>query len=240
MVLSTEIYQLILKNKKGQLAILIDPEKYTLSHLSKLGETIENTSIDLILVGSSLSHYNYDEVLTKIRSKTQKPIVIFPGNSLQLSSRADALLNLSLISGRNPEYLIGEHVKSALYIQQSKLEVIPTAYILIDGGVRTSAEYMSHTQCIPAQKNDIILATALAGQYLGMKAVYLEAGSGAKQSISPNTIKILKQQLDIPIICGGGVRSKAEVEEKWDAGAQMVVIGTAFEENPEFLNVFKK
>jgi len=157
---------------------------------------------------------------------------------LQLSSKADALLNLSLISGRNPEFLIGEHVKSAFLLKQSKLEIIPTGYILIDGGGKTSVEYMSNTQSIPRTKTDIAVATAIAGEFLGLKSIYLEAGSGAKNSVPNRMIETIKQNISVPIICGGGIRSKKEISEKWNAGANIVVIGSAFENNPAFFDDF--
>ena len=167
-------------------------------------------------------------------------MLLFPGNHLQLSNKADALLNLSLISGRNPEFLIGEHVRSAMFLKQSKLEIIPTGYILVDGGSRTSVEYMSNTQSIPRNKSDIAVATALAGEYLGLKAIYLEAGSGAKQSVPNEMLKAVSKNINIPIICGGGIKTKTEIQEKWDAGANIVVIGSAFENNPNFLEEFYK
>jgi len=232
------IYSKYFTNNSKLLAILIDPEKQNMQSIEKLVSSIAQSSIDIILLGGSLSSTSFDDVIINIKSRCSKPIILFPGNSLQLSTRADALLNLSLISGRNPEFLIGEHVKSAGFIKKSKLEVIPTAYILIDGGVKTSVEYISNTQAIPNTKNDIAIATALAGQYLGLKCIYLETGSGAKYSVPESMIKAVKDNIDIPIICGGGIKSKQEVEEKWQAGANIVVIGTAFEKDPNFLLEF--
>jgi len=222
------------------IAILIDPEKHTLKQLGDLVRKIEVSSINLILVGSSLSSGSYNEVIDIIKSGTQKEVLLFPGNRLQLSEKADALLNLSLISGRNPEFLIGEHVRSAMFLKQSKLEIIPTGYILVDGGSRTSVEYMSNTQSIPRNKSDVAVATALAGEYLGLKAIYLEAGSGAKRSVPNEMLKAVSKNINIPIICGGGIKTKTEIQEKWDAGANIVVIGSAFENNPKFLEEFYK
>lgn len=228
-------------NKSAKLtAILIDPEKHTLKELGDLVQKIEVSSIDLILVGSSLSSGSYNEVIDIIKSGTKKEVLLFPGNHLQLSNKADALLNLSLISGRNPEFLIGEHVRSAMFLKESKLEIIPTGYILVDGGNRTSVEYMSDTKSIPRNKSDIAVATALAGEYLGLKAIYLEAGSGAKQSVPNEMVKAVSMSISIPIICGGGIKTKTEIQEKWNAGANIVVIGSAFEKNPKFLEEFYK
>lgn len=236
----SQIYSHYFSSSAKQLAILIDPEKQTADSLQKLAKRIDDSVIDLIFVGSSLSSNDYNACILNIKALTQKPVILFPGNALQLSPNADALLNLSLISGRNPDFLIGEHVKSALFVKKSGLEVIPTGYVLIDGGRKTSVEYMSNTQAIPRDKTDIAVATAVAGEHLGLKTIYLEAGSGAKESVPNAMLKAVKAQIDLPIICGGGIKSKTEIQEKWEAGANIVVIGTAFEQNPEFLNEFYK
>ena len=232
------IYKQYFIETSQSLAILIDPEKHSLESLSVLIKKVEQSSIDLIFVGSSLSSQSYDELIGKIKEDTRKPVLLFPGNSLQLCSKADGLLNLSLISGRNPELLIGEHVKSAMQIKKMGIEIIPTGYILIEGGTKTSVEYMSNTQAIPRQKSDIVVATAIAGEQLGLKSIYLEAGSGAKLSVPNPMINLLRKQTSLPIICGGGIKSLREIEEKWKAGANIVVIGTAFENNPKFLDEF--
>ena len=169
------------------------------------------------------------EVVAQIKKKTTLPIVLFPGNASQVVGNADALLLLSLISGRNAEFLIGQHVNAAVQIAKTNLEVIPTGYILIDGGVATSVQYMSATQPIPANKVDIATATALAGELLGLKMVYLEAGSGARNPVSSEIISSVRDTLHIPIIVGGGLRSVAEVERVWNAGADIAVVGTAIE-----------
>ena len=232
------IFSKYFSKKSKILAILIDPEKQSKDGLRSLAEKINASSIDLIFVGSSLSSQSYHPDIELIKSKTEKPVILFPGNRLQLSKNADALLNLSLISGRNANLLIGEHVRSALFLKQSGLEVIPTGYILIDGGKKTSVEYMSNTQSIPRDKSDIALATALAGEYLGLKCIYLEAGSGAKLTVPNEMIQILAKNTTIPIICGGGIHSQKEIQDKWKAGANIVVVGSAFENNPEFLDTF--
>lgn len=220
------------------LAILIDPEKHSEKELLNTIEKVERSNIDLIFVGSSLSSSNYDAAIMLIKKHSQKPVLLFPGNNMQLSSKADALLNLSLISGRNPELLIGEHVRSALLIKNLNIDIIPTGYILVEGGIKTSVEYISNTQAIPRRKSDIVLATALAGEQLGLKCVYLEAGSGAKESIPEQTIQLLKEHLNIPIICGGGIKTKKEIDQKWNAGANIVVVGTAFENQADLIDQF--
>jgi len=232
------LYNKYFNTETRLLAILIDPEKHTDKQLKAFVQKINTSEIDLIFVGSSLSHRSYDKVIENIKLETDKPVLLFPGNALQLTPKADALLNLSLISGRNPELLIGEHVKSAMLLKKANIEVIPTAYLLIDGGGRTSVEYMSNTQSIPRNKIDIALATAIAGEFLGLKTIYLEAGSGAEKSVPNAMIKTIKENCSAPIICGGGIRSKKEIEEKWAAGANIVVVGNAFETNPDFLNDF--
>ncbi len=229
------IYNQYLSSSKKRLAILIDPEKWTDVQLKNWSKKIDKAHIDFVLLGSSLSSRPYDDAIQLLKKHTQKPVLLFPGNSLQLSAYADALLNLSLISGRNAELLIGEQVRSAVIIKNLKLETIPTGYILIDGGTRTSVEYMSQTSSIPREKADLAVATALAGAQLGLKCIYLEAGSGAMQSVPNSMITAVKQMVEIPVIVGGGIRTLDEIESKWKAGADVVVVGTAFERDGSLL-----
>jgi putative glycerol-1-phosphate prenyltransferase len=229
------IYNQYLSSSKKRLAILIDPEKWTDVQLKNWSKKIDKAHIDFVLLGSSLSSRPYDDAIQLLKKHTQKPVLLFPGNSLQLSAYADALLNLSLISGRNAELLIGEQVRSAVIIKNLKLETIPTGYILIDGGTRTSVEYMSQTSSIPREKADLAVATALAGTQLGLKCIYLEAGSGAMQSVPNSMITAVKQMVEIPVIVGGGIRTLDEIESKWKAGADVVVVGTAFERDGSLL-----
>ncbi len=229
------IYNQYLSSSKKRLAILIDPEKWTDVQLKNWSKKIDKAHIDFVLLGSSLSSRPYDNAIQLLKKHTQKPVLLFPGNSLQLSAYADALLNLSLISGRNAELLIGEQVRSAVIIKNLNLETIPTGYILIDGGTRTSVEYMSQTSSIPREKTDIAVATALAGTQLGLKCIYLEAGSGAMQSVPNSMITAVKQMVEIPVIVGGGIRTLDEIESKWKAGADVVVVGTAFERDGSLL-----
>jgi len=172
---------------------------------------------------------------------------LFPGDASQFSAKADALLYLSLISGRNPEYIIGKHVNSSLAIKESGIEVIPTAYILIEGGSTSSVEYISNTKVIPRSKNMIALSTAMAGELLGMKIVYLEAGSGAELHVPEEMIKTIHNELSIPIIVGGGIKTLDSLQKVYEAGADLVVIGNIFETEPkkiqnfvEFVNDYNK
>ncbi|MDD2412759.1 MAG: geranylgeranylglyceryl/heptaprenylglyceryl phosphate synthase [Bacteroidales bacterium] len=222
-------------HNKRQFAVLVDPDKADEAYLLKLIQYAQK-GVDFFLVGGSLLQKdNFEKTICFLREKTQIPVYIFPGNMLQVSSKADGILLLSLISGRNPEFLIGHHVLASSALKRANIEIIPTGYILIDGGAATSVEYMSNTMPIPASKLDIITATALAGEQLGMKAIYLEAGSGAKNSIRSEIIKKVKQCIHIPLIVGGGIKTPEDVAEAFSAGANVVVMGTAVEENPSII-----
>ncbi len=228
------IYNKILNWKaqnKKTFALLIDPDKYVPTTLQQ----IYNSSPlpDLIFVGGSLVMNDTTKTITNIKSITQDktPIVLFPGDYSQISPNADALLLLSLVSGRNPEYLIGQHTKAALRIKQIGIETIPTAYMLIDGGRVTSVQYISGTTPLPADKTDLSTATALASEMLGMKMIYLEAGSGALNPVPKEIISAIRQNVNIPLIVGGGLRSPQAIKNAFDAGADIVVIGTAIEQN---------
>ena len=175
-----------------------------------------------------------EEVVEKIKGMSlDVPVILFPGDYSQLTDKADAMLLLNLTSGRNAEYLIGQHVRAALRIAKSGLEVIPTGYILIDGGRATSVEYVSGTRPIPSDKPELAVATALAGELLGLKATYLEAGSGAERAVAVDTIKAVRAATEGILIVGGGIRSAEGVEAAYRAGADIVVVGTAIEKNPE-------
>ncbi|MEN9443181.1 MAG: hypothetical protein RIS47_71 [Bacteroidota bacterium] len=213
------------------LALLIDPDKHTTSSLNTLLQEIKDWPIDLIFVGGSILAKPISPVIAQIKSITTKKVVLFPGNTLQIDNQADAILFLSLLSGRNPEFLIGQHVHAAPILYHSEIDIIPTAYILIDGGAVSSVEYISNTKPIPANKPDIAVATALAGKYLGMKTIYLEAGSGAQQSVSPHTVAAVKQHTQLPLIVGGGIRTLQQAEQIYAAGADCIVVGTAAEKS---------
>jgi putative glycerol-1-phosphate prenyltransferase len=176
-----------------------------------------------------------DETVDILKQHTEIPVILFPGNVLQITPRADAILLLSLISGRNPEFLIGNHVIAAPILKKTDLEIIPTAYILIENGRPTSVEYMSNTKPIPADKIDLAVATAMAGEMLGHRLVYLEAGSGALETVNTEVIREVSSQIGIPLVVGGGIHTPDQIRDIYRAGADMVVVGTALEEDPEAL-----
>ncbi|NCP20498.1 MAG: geranylgeranylglyceryl/heptaprenylglyceryl phosphate synthase [Flavobacteriales bacterium CG_4_9_14_0_2_um_filter_35_242] len=214
------------------LAILLDPDKILLESVAELGAKIEALAADFIFVGGSLVKKGVTEQLViELKKQTNLKIILFPGDYSQIAPQADALLFLSLISGNNPEYLINQQVKAVSKIQESKLEIIPTAYILIDGGKVSSVEKISKTKPISQHQNKLIVNTALAGQFMGNQLVYLEAGSGAKNPVKVSIIKKVASQLQIPIIVGGGIHSAKQLNQAYKNGANLVVIGTAFEEN---------
>jgi len=209
---------------------LIDPDIKNDGALIETIERINRSGFDAILVGGSLiQDNNFDTRIEFIKKNSKLPVIIFPGSSKQLSGKADAILFLSLLSGRNPQYLIGEHVESAPVIHSLGLEPIPTGYILLDGGSRTSVEIISNTIPLPMNKVDIILAHALAGQYLGNKFIFLECGSGASNHASTAIIEALSSRLTIPIIVGGGITSAESAKSISNAGASFIVVGTHIE-----------
>ncbi|MBW7868831.1 MAG: geranylgeranylglyceryl/heptaprenylglyceryl phosphate synthase [Brumimicrobium sp.] len=236
MKLTDKIYTKF-RSAVGQIAVLIDPEKTnTLEVLTPIIQKAEFAKIDYFFIGgSSVSKEDFQSTIHLLRSLTSIPIIIFPGDHQQISKEADALLYLSLLSGRNPEYLIGQHVKSAQEVLALPLEIIPTAYILIDGGVYSSTSYISQTTPIPHDNETIALNTAIAGTLQGKKVVYFDAGSGAKHTINPHLIQKLKSELDTVVIVGGGIRDVAHIESFTKAGANIVVIGNRIEEDIDFL-----
>ncbi|MBL4605641.1 MAG: geranylgeranylglyceryl/heptaprenylglyceryl phosphate synthase [Flavobacteriaceae bacterium] len=238
------IYQNILQAKKaGQklLAILIDPEKIQLDQIHNFIKLVNQSIATHIFVGGSTDENNQIEaVVSEIKKHTILPVILFPGDFTQITSKADGILFLSLLSGRNPEYLIEQQVQSALTIKASNLEVIPTGYILIEGGKETAVERISNTEPIPQSNSELILKTALAGEFSGKKLIYLEAGSGATKAVDENIINCVKTNLRIPLIVGGGIRTKKQLDKAYESGADLVVIGTAFENNPSFFNELKK
>ena len=221
------------KNQQKKLAVLIDPDQIKLGNMERLVTLAAAAKVDYFFIGGSLIVNNMlDEVLSAVKERSSIPMVLFPGNSFQLSYRADALLFLSLISGRNPELLIGQHVIAAPFLKMSPLEIISTGYILIDGGVQTSVQYMSNTYPIPAHKADIAVCTAIAGEMLGLKTIYMDAGSGAKTPISTEMIQAVSGAVQVPLIIGGGIRTPEKVAENYRAGADIVVVGNAIETDP--------
>jgi len=229
-----EIYpqlQAYQQNRQKLLAILLDPDKVSLKNIKKWSKKLRKSKADIVLVGGSLlSKNHFKKLVKKLKKHCDIPVIIFPGNTMQISKKADALMFLSLISGRNAEYLIGKHVEVAPLLKQKKLETIATGYLLIENGHTTSVEYISNTRPIPRNKTDIAVATALAGQMLGLQMLYLEAGSGALHPVPLNMIRQVAQSVDIPIWVGGGIRTRAQVLQAGNAGADVVVVGTAFEQ----------
>lgn len=217
------------------LAVLLDPDKVDIASFDELIINIISADVDYIFVGGSLISSSKMEVLLHRLLPLTIPKILFPGDHSHIYPEADGILYLSLISGRNPDYLIGQHVLSAAKLKKSNLEVIPTGYILVDGGKPTTVSYISNTNPVPNDKPDIAAATAVAGELLGFSLTYLDTGSGALQSVHPKMVKAVKEILDHPIIVGGGIRTASKTQEIFEAGADLIVIGTAFEENPSLL-----
>jgi putative glycerol-1-phosphate prenyltransferase len=234
-----KLYPDILKDAskgKKKLSVLIDPDKTTGAALKKISKLATDACLDYFFIGSSLlMRDTQDQCLAYLREHTRIPVIIFPGNSLQINSRAHAILLLSLISGRNPEMLIGKHVVAAPLLKASKLEVISTGYLLIENGLTTSVAYMSNTMPIPANKPEIAVCTAMAGEMLGMKLIYLDAGSGAMNPVPSEMINQVKKNISIPLLIGGGISNPKKAKEALDAGADMIVVGNAIEKKPELI-----
>ncbi|MEM6380981.1 MAG: geranylgeranylglyceryl/heptaprenylglyceryl phosphate synthase [Bacteroidota bacterium] len=219
-----------------QLAILIDPDSLKLKHLDRLIKQLQKVSVDYLLVGGSLILDDQLHVcIQQLKSAIALPIVIFPGSPLQISSEADGILFLSLISGRNPEYLIGNQVIAAPYIRAANLEVMSTGYMLIDGGKPTTASYMSNAMPIPRDKNEIAVCTAMAGEMLGLRTIYMDAGSGAQQAVPSEMIRAVAAQIQVPLIVGGGIRTPQKAIAQLEAGADIIVVGTSIEKDPGLL-----
>jgi len=234
------IYQDILKAKTNNdklLAILLDPDKLYNSDIKQLCSKINSSPATHIFVGGSIVENGDTKLLViELKKHISLPIVLFPGDVNQVTNEADGILLLSLLSGRNPEYLIEQHIKAAPLLQKSTLEIIPTGYILIEGGVETAVQKVSKTLPIPQKNNDLTIDTALAGQYTGKQLIYLEAGSGATVPVNVDIITLVASSISIPLIVGGGIKSKSKIEAAFKAGADLVVIGTAFENDITFFD----
>ena len=218
------------------LAVLIDPDKTGPRALEQLGQYAAQGHVDYFLWGGSLVHQPESERhLRYLKERTAVPVLLFPGSVYQLDAQADGLLLLSLISGRNPELLIGHHVTVAGRIKQMGLATIPTGYLLIDGGKPTSVSYMSNTAPIPADKPAIAAATALAGQQLGLQLIYLDAGSGALRAVSPAVIRAVREEIELPLVVGGGIRSLDGARQALQAGADLLVVGNGLERDHRWL-----
>jgi putative glycerol-1-phosphate prenyltransferase len=231
-----EILSAKIANKK-LLAILIDPEKVDLQTVDGLVEKINNSPATHIFIGGSLvTNTILDDLIVKIKQNCSLPIVLFPGNPSQISGKADGILFLSLLSGRNPDYLIEHQVNAVPNLNKTKLEIISTGYILIESGTHTAVEKVSKTKPLPVNNPEYILQTAQAGEMLGNKLIYLEAGSGAKNSVPQEIVKLVACNIKIPLIVGGGIRSFEAIENAYNNGADIVVIGTAFENDLNFFD----
>jgi phosphoglycerol geranylgeranyltransferase len=217
-------------------AVLLDPDKVEQDAFKDLLIRSVENRVDFFFVGGSLiTNFSLREVIETVREYTNIPTILFPGNSLHIEPSADAILLLSLISGRNPEFLIGQHVIAAPLLKQSGLEILPTGYMLIDSGTQTTVSYISNTTPIPADKPSVAACTAIAGEMLGLKLIYMDAGSGAKRPVSPEMIAAVRKSVDTPIVVGGGINSVAKAQAALQAGADVIVVGNGIEQDPELL-----
>jgi len=216
-------------------ALLLDPDKAKGKVLDRMIETAVSAGADYILTGGSLTFCDIAPLINHVRNKCSIPVILLPGNLLQLNTSVDGIYFISLISGRNPELLIGNHVVAAPHLKNIRDRVIPVGYILVNCGSKTSVEYLSQTEAIPSDKPDIIIATALAGEMLGMKMIYLEGGSGAKNPVPPEVIKAVKENITLPLVTGGGLKTAEQVKDAFDAGADLVILGNGCEKRPSLL-----
>jgi putative glycerol-1-phosphate prenyltransferase len=215
---------------KRLLALLLDPDKLPVSQIQSKVERVMD-KVDFFLVGGSLMFTDVlDNFIVELKKHVTAPVILFPGNAHQISAHADGILFLQLLSGRNPDFLIGQHVSAAPILKSLEIEILPTSYLLIESGRGTTASYISNTQPIPAHKPEIAMATALAGEYLGHQLVYLDGGSGALNPVPIEMIQEVSHNLTNPVIVGGGIRTKEQMQQAYKAGATLVVVGTAFEE----------
>jgi len=233
------IYNNILENKKANkksFALLIDPDKQDKKQLISIIEKAKNAKTDYFFVGGSLlTHDSLDTCLNTLKEYSNIPVVLFPGNAMQVNEKADAILFLSLISGRNAEMLIGKQVITAPILKQSSLEVLPTGYMLVDSGKPTTVSYMSNTTPIPADKDAVAACTAMAGEMLGLQLIFMDGGSGAKKPISEQMITTVSKSVDAPLIIGGGISSGEKAIANCKAGADIVVVGNAIEEDENLI-----
>jgi len=233
------VYQSLVEKKKTgkkSFAVLIDPDKVSSSSLNELINLSVEAKVDYFFVGGSLVVTDHlDECIQQIKSSCTIPVLLFPGSPSQISKHADALLYLSLISGRNADMLIGQHVVSAPFVKKSGLEIISTGYMVIDGGAATTVSYISNATPIPADKPDIALCTAMAGEMLGMKLIYMDSGSGAKKAVAEEMISLVAKNIGVPIIVGGGIRDAEKAYLNCKAGADVIVVGNAIEKDASLI-----
>ena len=226
--------QIIESKKKGRklFSILIDPDKQTEENLLQIIKKSKSSNVDLFFVGGSLlTNNSLDSCISIIKQNCKIPVVLFPGNAMQVNNKADGILFLSLISGRNADMLIGNHVITAPFLKESDIEILSTGYMLIDSGEATTVSYMSNTTPIPHDKDDVAICTAIAGEMLGLKMIYMDGGSGAINSISVKMITSVANKINVPLIIGGGINSAKQAKEKCKAGADIIVVGNAIEKD---------
>lgn len=237
--MSLRIYQSLVEKKqhgKKSFAVLIDPDKVNPGLMDELTELSVSAKVDYLLVGGSLVISTHlDECVQQIKRNCDIPVILFPGSPSQVSKYADALLYLSLISGRNPELLIGQHVVSAPFVRKSGLELVATGYMVIDGGAPTTVSYISNASPIPADKNEIAMCTAMAGEMLGMKLIYMDAGSGARRPIPESMIQKVAEHIEIPLVVGGGITEPEKAYLNSKAGADVIVVGNAIEKDASLI-----
>lgn len=235
-----EIYNTILEAKsrnKRLLAILLDPDKLDLEAMDALILKINQSSATHIFVGGSSFDGNHlDEIIIRLKGKIKLPILLFPGNPSQISAEANGILFLQLLSGRNPDYLIGHQIEAVPILEKTNLEIISTGYILIESGSETAVERVSKTKPLPRNNIKNVTQTAKAGEFIGNKLIYLEAGSGAMKAVPLEMIKSVAEKISVPLIVGGGIRSKKAIDDAFESGADLVVIGTAFERDINFFD----
>ncbi|MCU0352177.1 MAG: geranylgeranylglyceryl/heptaprenylglyceryl phosphate synthase [Cytophagales bacterium] len=237
--MTPSVLETLLHNRttgKKAFAVLIDPDKTDARQTAALMEQAALHPVDFFFVGGSLIvGSGMNAVVRTIKENSTVPVVLFPGSNLHIDMAADAILFLSLISGRNPDFLIGQHVLAAPILKRSRLEILPTGYLLIDSGRQTTVSYISNTTPIPHDKPDVAACTAMAGEMLGLKLIYLDAGSGAKQPVSTRMVATVRRTVDAPLVVGGGITTPAQAEELLRAGADLVVVGNAIETHPQLL-----
>jgi len=221
---------------KKKFAVLVDPDKYNLDAIRRIAESSEESGVDFLFYGGSLVLENkHSQYISLIKKYCSAPVILFPGNQFMIADEADGLLLLSLISGRNPEMLIGKHVIAAPLLKSSNFEILPTGYMLIENGKPTAVSYMSNSTPIPAGQNDIAMCTAVAGEFLGLQLIYMDAGSGAEHPIRIPMIEKVSQNITIPLIVGGGIRSSEQAKNAASAGATVIVVGNAIEQKPALI-----
>ncbi len=225
------------ERQKKSFALLIDPDNVDELECIELLHLAESTSVDFLLIGGSLiTGNNLGRIVEICKSHSQIPVILFPGSSLHIDTEADAILFLSLISGRNPDFLIGQHILAAPILKRSRLEILPTGYMLVDTGKQTTVSFISNTTPIPYDKPDVAACIAMAGEMLGLQIIYMDGGSGAEKPISPQMISAVRKAVDTPLIIGGGINSPEKVQMALKAGADVIVVGNAIEKDTQLIH----